>query len=90
MRFSECTIVGDDDCVYFSETERTTANNNNIFERCSLYAGTGAIFSGTFDVADLGNAIVTNCIYNKAYAGGIPEVVENGTTTIVGIQNVEF
>jgi len=90
VRFSECTIVGDDDCVYFSETERTTANNNNIFERCSLYAGTGAIFSGTFDVADLGNAIVTNCIYNKAYAGGIPEVVENGTTTIVGIQNVEF
>jgi len=90
VRFSECTIVGDDDCVYFSETERTTANNNNIFERCSLYAGTGAIFSGTFDVADLGNAIVTNCIYNKAYAGGIPEVIENGTTTIVGIQNVEF
>jgi len=90
VRFSECTISSDDDCVYFSETERTTANNNNIFERCSLYAGTGAIFSGTFDVADNGNAIVTNCIYNKAYAGGIPEVVENGTTTIVGIQNVEF
>jgi hypothetical protein len=90
VRFTNTIISGGIDAVRFATIERTTANNNNIFERSSLYAGTGDIFFGSFAAADLGNAIVTNCIYNKAFAGIAGKVVENNITTIVGIQNVGF
>jgi hypothetical protein len=90
VRFTNTIISGGIDAVRFATIERTTANNNNIFERSSLYAGTGDIFFGSFAAADLGNAIVTNCIYNKAFAGIAGKVVENNITTIVGIQSVGF
>jgi len=90
IRFTNCIITAGIDAVWFATIERTTANNNNIFERSSLYAGTGDIFFGSFAAADLGNAIVTNCIYNKAFDGIAGKVVENNITTIAGIQNVGF
>ena len=88
VRFSDCIINGGVDAVLFDDVNRLVTTNN-IFERCSLYAGSGEIFAGDYNVSDLGNSQVTNCIYNKALTP-ITEVVENGITVITGIQNVEF
>jgi len=86
--FKNCDIIGDTNCIDVNN-DINRAGNDNVYESCRLYAGSGVIISEGTMAVDTGFTRMINCTFNKAFSTSFSaRHFEYNTTTIVGLTEV--
>ena len=89
VTFENCDFIADgNSCVTFQSNLVRLATTNTMFRECGFYVGTSEIFNEAgYNGSDLGNTIIMNCSFNKAFTTVNPiRFKEYNTATIVGLQ----